>query len=591
MFLGCAGVLYVLLYVVIAKGYVPFFFASSENYNYYLESNNLASYDPRETSFLSDTSLHDNPGRAPGVYTHNPNSHRLLGALLVRAGIHNIHQHVLIVCTIAIALFLHALRATFSARPYVAPLLLALFVLDFYSFHWMSNMYRVWHYPLFFYSLLAVSGRASLLVSFVVFFLLFQYDLTFAAFTAIAAASTALLAAADRGTVRRLSVCALGALASVGVFVTQLVTFYGVAGLVKDLTTTYRQRQSINVPAAYVATGELLQFFGERPPVETLYRGPVDFLDLLRQAAVSTYAAYGPLPSAMAAVGLATAAGVVAAGLAGRRARPPTALADLSRIVLACLGAFALIGLANRGFTHKIYVYFMFPMANFLVIGTFAVFVVALARGVGHVGRDAPRWTAIGCALAVVMVAAPLGAQAIQNYARHPLMNGAGFYALEKRVPHGERVATALPWPYSIAVWGVTGSPAIEGVETMAPAEAARVGYPRYWFCVDWKGFGHDCRRSAAAITVEGHEVIEEGDSFVIVRLDWSRPPRCEGRSAVPPLTSHPHEQRRVIGGTPEDEMPAGPRRAGGAGRAGSSAGHSSAPGAPPAPAPPGFHC
>jgi len=215
---------------------------TSEIVDFYVQGWNIVNTPSAQFAYLTQLSVHE-PGSASGpiVYTHGPNAHRFISAIIIAAGVVNIQQ-VLVLGCIAGVTFIGAGALVFLKRAspswWIVAFLLLLLI-DYTAADHLINPYRVWHYGLFVFALAAAGrplrSRAGLLLAVLSAFFLFQYEIAFAVFTFVVIVFLALTSpVCRRDRLAFLGAFGGGAVLAVGVFLAQLLVYYGSFGAIVD---------------------------------------------------------------------------------------------------------------------------------------------------------------------------------------------------------------------------------------------------------------------------------------------------------------------------------------------------------------------
>ncbi|MGE3269884.1 MAG: hypothetical protein AB7P40_14120 [Chloroflexota bacterium] len=217
----------------------PYFLDNNESFLSYVHARNLEIWTPGEYGWLTAEATDPLRPDTEDVYTHNPNGPRYLHYLLLKLGIRELPQHVLILGLLGTALTAWLLTRVFH-QPGLWVVSLAV-VLDYVGFlAWTVNTYRVWTFVLYFGLVLAVMRRRPVWVG-VLSFLLFQVEYGMALFIGVTVAVLAFLVHGRRGW-WLIGAARIGASVSLAVFAVQVLMYFGLSGLLDDLYTTYLRR-------------------------------------------------------------------------------------------------------------------------------------------------------------------------------------------------------------------------------------------------------------------------------------------------------------------------------------------------------------
>jgi hypothetical protein len=510
-------------------GYIPLVRAGpSEIIDFYIQSWNLTNTPSWKNFFLTDLGIND-PHSLQGsnIYTHNPNSHRVIGAMLIALGFVNIQAQLIAGCIVGII----AIAAAFwffidrCRTPLVAVSILLFIVTDYSTVDQVLNPYRTWHYSLFFFvvSSVLVDEKSSLghdIIPGAASFLAFQYDYMFAFFPFFAGLFVVLT---GRESLRHKKKVALsfflGAAVSIAVSLAQLVAHFGsVHALTVEAFNTWRERNTVLYPqrptfdSHLLTTTQLIETFslgaiGPReidwipaPRAAQQFYIPADFLEYLRYVVAAFYAYYR-YPIAMLSLWLALIGiGIASCRLLGvmdslvslRAVGVRLFYLPISRITLGCLISLLALGFVAPG--HIAYMYFMlrYPMLNlvaFLLMISMMMLATELIReGVGAIStnlQNKRRLVAFLCDHSVGFSAAvtiSITAVILLNTNGGWLKSGSivsanfgaqEFYLLEKYAVKGSPIATNAHWPLTGIIHGITGRRPInvESAESISPED------------------------------------------------------------------------------------------------------------------------
>lgn len=254
------------------------------------ESRRLIDGDPWKTFLLTDTSLLNssqviNPGRdaPPKVYTHNPwMLPRIPHAMLYLLGVSDVLVAGFIASTVVL-LFQGLVALVLVKRlGWPAVLFVVLVCTDFLSYlRWSLNAPISMSFFLFGFSLVSIlPGSRGIGIVALSSFLLWQHVLPFSFFVTVTMTLFVLYlwwtGRLERsGSIRRLFAIGLGSALSIGMFLTQLLLYYGVDGLVNDLISTVHGRNTQGVVLTEFTFAELMALYTAAPRISGLPMGMV----------------------------------------------------------------------------------------------------------------------------------------------------------------------------------------------------------------------------------------------------------------------------------------------------------------------------
>ena len=420
---------------------VPYFRDNNETFLSYIQGWALYHSNPLSFSFLTAQDLSP-VTRIPGyIYTHNPNFPRYVHFVLFSLGMHSFKAQVLVITlTASSAAFWFLYR--FVGFPLSILVALPL-LLDFVGSQYLTNTYRVFAFALFFGCLLAMkTGRLIPLA----FFALWQFEYCFALFVSV------VCAVMFYEHPRRWLLAAAGLVASIVIFVIQVYSHVGSAGLISAAYEAATKR-AVNPMEAVI---ELIRMFKY---------------------------AYNPL----ILLCLVFAVGSAIHAVLRHRGDSQEVL---SRLYLSMGCGLAIILAVLPGYTADAYFQHALPFMTFFVAVAFAILSLRLTSLAMF-----PSVVAVG-ALSVLLVA-----NSINEYSSHPPLGGG--YALAIRQLGLERVA--LDTTMQGAAFGPAG--AWEELVTRDGARGAN-----HYLCLHRPWHGVDCaeRRS------DFRQIIIEGPNFFI---------------------------------------------------------------------------
>jgi hypothetical protein len=525
---------------------IPYNTDSNESFSAYVQGQSLLHFDPWTNSFLPDDATGYHRGAHPFTYTHGPNLPRYFSALMYLLGIHSLEWQILVSGIVSTLLSLW-----FIARSFPEPLdqhsksgltfgivVGALFATDFLGvLQFLGNLWRTWHFPLFWGCIWAVRTKPRWSVGFVLFFLAFQLEFLFAIFTATT--SLLYLLWTHRGAWKqslkpRYFAIAAGSIASVALFLGQLVTFYGWRGLLFDLRTTYVARNTNEVE------WESIRDFYEKHAVTMWPSSPnwdFRFANYLMVTwenmclRLSTGVAAAVLASGLISIGLAVlAARARSAGDGDRFASPVNG--SVGPLLWAMLAAYLLLGLIIPGYTLNGYTYRWAPLLVFPVVVALSLLVANMAA-VARAFRVSPVPPHRG---SMIMLAAILGlwiGNSLHQYSTHPDFVHSAARTLASTY-NGRSFVSATTFPHMIAHytrrWAYYSKPVFAGTERLDQSHNWNADRnknweyetPEYYLCETMPYSRHlNCEEIAQQMLNMGHELAEHDSGYVIIKLNW----------------------------------------------------------------------
>lgn len=546
----------VLLKMWLVTGGLPYNSDSNESFSAYVQAQSMLHFNPLANAFLTDDATGYHAGAHPFTYTHGANLPRYFSALMYVIGIKSLEWQILISGTISILLSIWFIAKSFpdsfESEPSdsvvsIGLILAVLFAIDFIGvWQFIGSLWRTWHFPLFWGCIWAVRTRARAPFGFVLFFLLFQIEFLFAIFTAIAGFlyvvwtnRFSLRQAFDRSYLGM----AAGAIASVLVFIGQLIAFYGWRGFLFDLRTTYVARNTNQI------TWDTIKEFYEKNAVMMWPSSPNWDFRFTKYLAITWENMALRLSSVVAAAVLASVLLSVVLAIVSYlspRYRPSATSwrslnASVGPMLWATVAAYLVIGLTIPGYGLNGYTYRWAPLLVFpvslalaLLIGNL-VGLVAESRAAGAFPFLQRHDTAI--------VAAPVFALclavSLAQYAKYPDFVHSPARVLASTYKGRSFVsATTFPhmiahytgrWAYYAPAMTFPGNVRLDQTNNWNADRDKNLDYetPEYYLCEVMPYSGPlKCEDVAKQMEALGHAVAERGPSWVIMKLNWNLPPR-----------------------------------------------------------------
>ena len=180
------------LWMWISTAGLPYNTDSNESFSAYVQGQNMLRFNPWVNAFLPDDATANHAGAHPFTYTHGPNLPRYFSAAMSLLGLQGLETQILIAAIIATLLSFWFIAKGFPETVAGGPtrleislgmLIAALFATDFIGvLQYLGNLWRTWHFPLFWGCIWAVRTRPHWMAGFILFFLLFQLEFLFALF-------------------------------------------------------------------------------------------------------------------------------------------------------------------------------------------------------------------------------------------------------------------------------------------------------------------------------------------------------------------------------------------------------------------------
>jgi hypothetical protein len=494
-------VAFVVISWLVSAGF-PYYLDSNESFLSYLHARNLEIWNPDEYGWLTAHGTDPQQPTTEFVYAHNPNAPRYLNYLLLRAGIRDLPQHVLILSLACTSLAVWLLWRVF-ADPALVVVPLAV-VFDYTGFlSWTVNTYRMWTFVLFFGLVLAVVARRPLWAG-VLMFLLFQVEYGMALFVGMTAVMLALLTHRRRAWPLLLAT-GLGAVLSVGAFGIQVLAYYGWDGLLNELAVTYVRRGTVGESG------------GGARYLYQAWNGPVL---LLTQVALGTY---------NLAVLVMVLKGVVSSVVALRRGSLSDAHRFVGNLTVATTVSMIATSTVLYGYFVDGFVLSMLPLTTFLIAPALGIVALELRAILGRLSS----WPQLTM-LSTVVVLAPLVAASITHF--RPPIAVELFHRLQTEY-RGKTIVGPNPgaWQMNPALaFALTGGRAVPTSDIDAtPDDVRRFEALRgadgslTYVCLDTlylRDGPNPARRSTCDVAVDrmvprGHQIMAQGNGWAIIQV------------------------------------------------------------------------
>ena len=538
----------------IATSGLPYNTDSNESFSAYVQGQNMLRFNPWANAFLPDDATANHASAHPFTYTHGPNLPRYFSAAMSLLGLQGLEAQILVAAVIALLLSVWFIAKGFPETVAGGPirleisvgmLIAALFATDFIGvLQYLGNLWRTWHFPLFWGCIWAVRTRPHWMAGFILFFLVFQLEFLFALFTAVTALGYVLWT--HRGAWRSILNSSYfgivsGAVASVLFFICQLVAFYGWRGFVFDLKTTYVARNTNKIE------WEAIRQFYEAHAIMMWPSSPnwdFRFPIYLKDSWEALSLRLSPVMAVLVLLSLACSIAIALIAARARRAGQATRYTNpvneaVGPLLWAMLGAYLFLGATIPGYTLNGYTYRWAPLLVFPV--TLAV--ALLASNVSAlISTNRPQSFALfrpgrEPVFAAALAALWIGIN-IYNYTKHPNFVHAPAVALSTTYK-GHSFVSATTFPHMIAHytrrWAYytpqvfPGDKRLDQTYNWNGDRNKNVDYetPEYFLCQRLPYYRQiDCDDVAKQMTAFGHVLVERHPEYIVMKLNWQLPTR-----------------------------------------------------------------
>jgi hypothetical protein len=498
----------------------------------------LLTHNPVRTYFLTEDPFQWPPREENGPpYTHNSwMVPRLVSVFWYLVGFENVLWNIyvssLFVYAICAACAVFFLRAHFWA----ALLALAFLHLDFFGYlRFIADAPLAWYPALT--SMVVISAfapsRIGYGLGFLALFLAGQHMIPYAIFLAAVAAGLPLLMLAATGTAPanikwRWFWAAAGFGISLGIFVAQLLLYYGPDGLVLDLVATLEKRNMGGVEAAPQAFSQLLEMYSAQ---RRLHIVPADLFQFIRHSMAAVVVQYHWLQVVAIVFGLVWLPALLIRRLTARGRSVPMPMARRDTVALGVVAWTMVLGylacaIILRGQTYMLHLLHFGPMLVFGLAAAFALTTLVACRGLFNIIQCgtlpvAAQPAAVGLAL-ILLGTGVLGS--LRNAETWSIMPGGVFWEISKSEYQVQRMMIGQGGPVFALAWLISG---VHPYRSDAPATQrtnATWGMPSYYICVEhWhmgNHYGDTCHESAYRIAAMGHEPPRLEPGWAIVKLN-----------------------------------------------------------------------
>ncbi|WPO44276.1 hypothetical protein [Tardiphaga sp. 42S5] len=255
---------------LIRSSFVPYVMDGNETFSVWWHAHNLYSFSFWKSFGLTDESYGVTEGSHPFFHTHQGNMPRLFGFLIYALGARTVEAQVVVTTLIIGNLTLYFCYASIAkiTRPAIAFVFCVLLFSDYLLYaQWHVVTYRVWYGFLFFGTWFAIVGASEerkvwpYLLLGTLFFLLFYFELIFAAYVSVIAGFLGLWLhwGKPKRIVALYAVQAAGLVAGIGLLFGQLVLAMGLDVVKADFTTTFLARNAAANGASIESIGEFFR--------------------------------------------------------------------------------------------------------------------------------------------------------------------------------------------------------------------------------------------------------------------------------------------------------------------------------------------
>jgi hypothetical protein len=532
---------------------IPYFRDANETYSAFMHGWNLYAFSAWENAFLSDVAVNPDPAAHPFTYTHGPNLPRYISFVFIVLGVKTAEIQVLLAAFIATGLTLGFMYALFRKEQLNSPVIaiLAFFATDFMGvLQWLGNLFRVWHFPLFFGCLLSTRWKSHPWFAFLMFFLVFQLDLTFGVFTLITCLALLILWEwHEPGTKVSVAMAIGGAVVSIGVFIMQLIAFYGWNNFLLDMTAAYRTRNMS------VEWSEISSFYKEHNILMWITPGDRSFRNFFSVLITQLGVVYSPLVKNLMIFGLVLSALI---SLGKHLFSKHRAIIEyfainekLAKYLWAPILAIIAMSFINPGYTLANYVQGYWPMLVFPVLVSLVLLcfnLVGLSRlllaKIPTLARFAKHDVILPTLWLIALIVPWIASSVIAYQTFPPYINEAAKYLSSDYRGHSFAIYTTFPEivSYYTKNWAIPVPFVFGPDENLAKFDSQGqvienqnadrftnpdYRYPEFYLCQEFPYFrGYiDCQDFGKKLEQKGHTIEVAGKDFVIIRLTWWNPP------------------------------------------------------------------
>jgi hypothetical protein len=443
--------------------YIPIDRWGIESVSYFIHVLNLVDGKSSAISFLTDDTAHY-PWEFPStVYTHQPNGHRFIGAILYVLGAKTIFIHLVLSITISICLTSYFISDYFKKNLLFIIFASVFLAIDFYSAIPLNNGFRTWHFPLFFGCILVISKKINSKNIFLLFLLLGLYEISFAIYVVMACILMILFQNEPiKNKYKKIKFLLIGLSTAFSLFILQLIHYYGLQGFYTDLTKTFISRSGDAQCNLYSLTSRfsyedlVRNFYGNRVENDFMLRVPCTLGEYIQSIGASIQTSYGIICTTLSLLGL-----IISFIFIIKNNHKNILTLNIAKINVALFLSFLFSLYIFKAGVLFIYIIIQYPMYNFIVLFSL-IFILSLIYSVTK--------KIIFPIMFGVFVIASLGVNSYSLYSKYPLLNS---WKISK-YPY-ESLNSNLPAPWNWIVFGTIGI-----LPNSVPEESPVI-------CIDWK--------------------------------------------------------------------------------------------------------
>ena len=503
---------------------MPYFFDANETYLSYAQGRTMYLFDPRAYAFLTppDSNVQGEP--PVRFYGHNPNLSRYIHLLLFYLHVESLPMHVLLIaipCSLlTMLLMLDVFARRFPDQCAIWIMVLIVFSLDFMGFlSHTATTFRTFAFIFYWGCLAVVLARGPLLLVGIAFFLLFQFEYAFALFVSVTAFAM-IVFNVRRDSWRQVVAMGLGAGASVVVFLAQHIVYHGVPGLIADLGSGYTARGAGAAGPSIVGLTALADV--TRAAFVQMYN-PVILL-MLAWAVLSSFVLLVASPLIRRTVEQRVLArpdriGLQSAVWTGR------VRLYVGQLLTATMLGIAAVMLVLPGYFVDSYLNSRLPLLVFPVtlgIGIVALDLCLIVRLMLRAGSPIVRGAVL--VLAFVTCLTPLAVNSVEKLRASPPYGPEYIRRLQSAEFYGQPFVA--PGNLHNLVAGLTNGLAAPAALVIDRDDLVRLSKFRnadgqlFYFCLGREdSTKQDCHDAAHKMASDGHQLLYEGDDYVIVEL------------------------------------------------------------------------